>query len=269
MKNILLLVHDDVGQESRLQAGLDITRALGGHLICLNVASLPTVSRQFYSVGAVGVLIAENEIASEASNRRNIEGRLAREDVPWTWLETAGDVTVAISDAADMADIVIVNLHLGDSAGLDARRIAAELVVRLRKPVVAVPEEACGFDAAGAAMIAWDGSAESTNALRAAVPLLRLADTVTLVTVTDDATSGTPAEEGAAYLSRHGVKALVVRRRNRGIATARTLLGEAGDAEASYIVMGGFGRRRLVEAIFGGVSQDVLSSSSIPVVMVH
>ena len=33
MKNILLLIHDDQGQESRLQVALDVTRALGGHII--------------------------------------------------------------------------------------------------------------------------------------------------------------------------------------------------------------------------------------------
>jgi hypothetical protein len=35
MKNVLLLVHDDLGQEARLQAALDIVRAIGGHLHCL------------------------------------------------------------------------------------------------------------------------------------------------------------------------------------------------------------------------------------------
>ena len=41
MKNILLLVHDDPGQEARVQAALDLTRALDGHLTCLDVAAMP------------------------------------------------------------------------------------------------------------------------------------------------------------------------------------------------------------------------------------
>jgi hypothetical protein len=38
MKNVLLLVHDDPGQEARVQAALDVVRAIEGHLICLGVA---------------------------------------------------------------------------------------------------------------------------------------------------------------------------------------------------------------------------------------
>ncbi len=41
MKNVLLLVHDDVGQESRYQVALDLTRALQGHLMCLDVTYVP------------------------------------------------------------------------------------------------------------------------------------------------------------------------------------------------------------------------------------
>src|SRR3546814_13462010 len=44
VKNILLLVHHDAGQEARLQAALDITRAVGGHLACIDVTPFPVVA---------------------------------------------------------------------------------------------------------------------------------------------------------------------------------------------------------------------------------
>lgn len=37
MKTVLLLGHNDAGQEARLQAALDLTRALSGHLICVDI----------------------------------------------------------------------------------------------------------------------------------------------------------------------------------------------------------------------------------------
>lgn len=37
MKNVLLLVHEDNGQEARFQAEMDVTRALEGHLTCLEI----------------------------------------------------------------------------------------------------------------------------------------------------------------------------------------------------------------------------------------
>ena len=38
---------------------------------------------------------------------------------------------------------------------------------------------------------------------------------------------------------------------------------------ADYVVMGGFGHGRLVEAVFGGVSREMLSRSPIPLVIAH
>jgi hypothetical protein len=38
MKSIRLLVHDDEGQEARFQTALDLTRALAGHLTCIDVS---------------------------------------------------------------------------------------------------------------------------------------------------------------------------------------------------------------------------------------
>lgn len=38
MKNVLLLIHDDDGQEARLQVTLDLTRALDGHLTCVSTS---------------------------------------------------------------------------------------------------------------------------------------------------------------------------------------------------------------------------------------
>ena len=48
MKNVLLLVHDDDGQELRLQASLDLVRALDGHLTCVDVPPPPIVAEEYY-----------------------------------------------------------------------------------------------------------------------------------------------------------------------------------------------------------------------------
>src|SRR5687768_1972067 len=77
MKNILLLVHDDAGQEARFQAALDITRAVGGHLTCLDVAIPPVVSGELYVFSAEAVLLAD-ERERQAANRQRLQDRLSR-----------------------------------------------------------------------------------------------------------------------------------------------------------------------------------------------
>lgn len=80
MKNILLLVHDDVGEEARFQAALDLTRALDGHLTCVDVVPLPVMVGDFYSGASEAMLLADNG-QRETVHRERIEARLAHEDV--------------------------------------------------------------------------------------------------------------------------------------------------------------------------------------------
>ncbi len=47
MKNVLVLLHDDAGQEARFQCALDLTRAIDGHLTCVDVAMLPVAVEDY------------------------------------------------------------------------------------------------------------------------------------------------------------------------------------------------------------------------------
>ena len=69
MKNVLVLMHDDVGQEARFQAALDLTRALDGHLTCLDVAILPVTVDDYAMLGGAALLVAdEPEFAGAVTN---------------------------------------------------------------------------------------------------------------------------------------------------------------------------------------------------------
>ncbi|MEI9851007.1 MAG: universal stress protein [Sphingomonas sp.] len=108
--------------------------------------------------------------------------------------------------------------------------------------------------------MAWNGSLQAGEALRAAVPLLALASEVILLEV-DDGTLEAPVEEAAQYLSRHGIEP-VVRRATTAIASASdVILADVAALDADYVVMGGYGRSRLAETLFGGVTRRMLAES--------
>ena len=266
MKTILLLVHDDEGQEARFQAALDVTRAIGGHLKCLDVAAVPMLVGDFYSGAGEAMLLAE-EREHEAENRTRLEARLAREGVFWDWTDTAGALAPALAEASALADLIVVNRAL-DFPLPDMRGVAGDLLIRSGKPILAVPEEPRGLDLCGRALICWDGSACATAAMRAAVPLLRLATSVSLFEVDDDGRPST-AEDAAEYLSRHGIHAEIQRRHPRTKKAADVILDQIQEARADYVVMGGFSHLRLQEALFGGVTRTMLGRSPVPIFMAH
>jgi len=267
MKNILLLVHDDAGQEARFQAALDIVRAVEGHLSCLDVTVIPALVGADY-VGDAGFgMLLEDEREREAANRTKLEARLVREDLPWDWADATGQIAHCLQNACALADLIVVNRQLDSFPLPDMRAVAGELVLRSDTPILAVPDTLERFDL-DSALVAWDGSSASAAALRAAVPLLRHARHVTIVEVQDRSVR-TPAEDAATYLSRHDVHARIERIEPGDRSTADLVLAKAASEAFGYIVMGGFGHQRLAEALFGGVTRTMLTKSPIPVFLAH
>ena len=266
MKNILLLVHGDAGQEARLQCALDLTRALGGHLRCLDVALRPATFAAPYDGLALGVLL-EDEERHEFANKQRLQARLAKEDVPWSWDDVTGEFENELREAARLADVIVVNRALRDDYPA-MRRVASDLIIKARRPILAVPEDARKLDLFGHALVAWDGSTAASAALLAAVPLLRLAEQVTVLQI-DDGSIDTQAEEAGAYLSREAIEARIVKIAPEGRSVGDILIEAVARYGAGYMVMGGFGHARLLEAIFGGATRFMLSQSPVPLLVVH
>jgi nucleotide-binding universal stress UspA family protein len=268
MKNILLLLHDDPGQEARLQAALDLTRALEGHLTCLDVTLYPFPGGYFDADAQVALL--EDERLRETVNLDRVKERLAVEDVPWTVSTRTGELADCVIAAAGLADLIVVNRQLETGEAVGMLSVTSNIALKARKPVVAVGQGCRGFDAGGHAVVAWDGSEPAMVAVSVAVPLLALAKSVNVVEIQSDK-PGT-AQEAATYLSRHGVRAevdLVARFKEDGGDTADLIKQICAAQDAAYCVMGAYGHSSLREALFGGVTRKMLTSSDVPLVLAH
>lgn len=267
MKTILLLAHNDPGQEARLQAAVDIVHAVDGHLTCLDVAILPTMIGSDY-VGDVGAAtLFADAVAREGANRTHLEFRLMHEDVRWDWIEASGAIAPCLRSASELADLIVVSRQLDDFPLPDMRAAAGALIIKSGKPLLAVPPGLARFDLTRA-LIAWDGSVCAAAALRAAVPLLAFARQVTILQIAG-AANDAPAEDAAAYLSRHDIHAIVEHQENGEVPVADQIVARATEVGAGYIVMGGFGHLRFVEALFGGTTRALLAHSPLPLFLAH
>ena len=268
MKNILVLVHDDEGQEARLQVAFDLGRALSGHVTCLDVTYVPPVLGNDYTAGGYELAaVLADETTRERDNKHRLETRLAREDVAWDWIDTTGDAAASIARAAGLADVIVVNRKLDDPSVIDMLRTASTLIVKSGKPVLTVPG-ACRRLDLSAALVAWDGSPGAAAAMQAAVPMLQHATDVTLLAI-DDGPMASPIEEAATYLSRYGIYASIRRIEAEPGGAPAQLLAAVSTGAFGYLVMGGFGHLRFMEALFGGVTRTMLTKSPVPVFFAH
>ena len=258
MKNILLLVHSDPAQESRFQAALDLVRALDGHLTCIEDAAPPPVLLEPFGLVSAGAAANDRALAAD-----RLQARLGAEDVSWNWLAVNNDIVHALADAARLGDIIVLSSPRPDDVSPVSGALIHRLLGEARKPVLLVPPDLDRLDATGPALIAWDGSIGAASAMGAAVPLLVLAAGVTIVEL-GPGRRDVSAEEAAAYLSRHGIKAAIARRplRHRRVEDALRRFAERG--RFGYVVMGGFGRTAVLETLFGSVTSGMIAASRVP-----
>lgn len=267
MKNILLLVHDDEGQEARLQVALDLVRAVEGHLACIAVTEPPVVVGDFYgTAGMATAAVVAEDAEREEKNKAAMEARLAKEDVSWSWVDVSAGISQGVLDASTLSDLIVLNRQLDTDNYPDMHDITSYVLVNARTPVIAVPQYQKSFTPARA-LIAWDGSISCAATMRACVPLLRLASEVRIFSVNEKSGAVNP-DIAAEYLSRHGIHASVDMV-EKGTQNPQQLIVAASEAwKADYILMGAYGRGRLRET-FGGVTKTMLSTSRIPLVMGH
>ncbi|SFF82402.1 Nucleotide-binding universal stress protein, UspA family [Novosphingobium sp. CF614] len=269
MKNILLLAHDDEGQEARLQVALDVTRAVEGHLTCLDVVVPPAALTYDSYSGAVAAELMADEQLRETANCSRLEARLAHENVSWDLKEAVGFPGESVEAAAGLADLIVLSSPFGHGQPSELRRLVGQVAGRARRPILAVPKDAGGLDLSGTVLVAWDGSSEADAALRDAVPLLKLSGNVILLDV-EETEGAFAATSAAKYLSRHDIhpRIEIARPDVDGMIYA-ALLEKAHEVEATYIVMGAFGHSPAVETLFGGVTRSMLAHSDLPLFLAH
>lgn len=270
MRSILLHVEDDDCLEARLQVALDLARAFDGHLTCMKSIQWEMGAVvDFYGLMAAQIIEATREQADALHQR--LEARLAKEDVAWNWIQSDGFASQQLLRRSGLSDIIV----LGSCDPLKNEgpsKLVGEIVLRSQTPVLVVPPGVTRFDCSGPALVAWDGSPEASRALRGALPLLAKAGSVSLVTVVGEEEAGRfdlPPVQGAEYLSRHGIACELIDLPYRAKSIAKAVLAASVDHEASYLVMGAYGRSRLSETIWGGVSREIFSNPPLPIFACH
>jgi len=270
MKTILFHVHNDDGLEDRLQVALSIARTFGAHLHLLHVNPVEayTVSDAFGTyVSAEIVKVLEDE---GRKLEAKIEQHLAKEDVTWDYEEVTGTLMSHLIQSGALADLILTGREPAEHEfGGPAVTMIGNLLAKSRTPLFIVGDKVREIDLFGSAVVAWNGSYEAANALRSAVPLLKLASKVRLVGVDEDKPEGFPARSALEYLSRHDIHAEFVDRSTLSETVEEALLNEAGLDGASYIVMGGYSHSRAGEFLFGGVTRSLLKNCPVSLLMAH
>lgn len=170
------------------------------------------------------------------------------------------DPAAGLAPIAAFADLVI----FGAAAARDPFALAelfAQTLLTIRAPVLAVKSDQF---AAGPVAIAWDGSAQAARAVRAALPFLKTAPGVLVLSNVDEGYVEL-VDQGPLndFLRQHEV-VNVTSRKLHGQNIADSLLAAAKADKCTLLVAGGYGRPRLVEFVLGGTTRALVNAPGEP-----
>lgn len=181
------------------------------------------------------------------------------------WLEKVGSPDKVLSIMGPVSDLIIVSRPAAKGGKL-AQMFMLAALLNSSRPVLVLPQT--GKSSIGQRIsIAWNQSAEAAQAVAAAMPLLRLADKVNIITRGAEGGVGPKSTQLATYLRFWGIKAERVTA--PGTDDAKALVKAYQGTKSDLLVMGAYSRSRLRQRIFGGVTEFMLHRANIPVLMLH
>lgn len=207
--------------------------------------------------GPTDVAIAAMQESAERG-QAHCRDLLASMDYPKTKFEAVtADDWIGLRTASRLADVVIWERSVSRGHGFLASAFQ-QILLDERRPAI-IADKPTRADATIA--IAWDGGREASRALRRAVPLLRRAAKVVVLSVPHAMTHPCDGSHAVDYLAEHGIEAdsaVLHTQRDAGHA----ILAGVKDLGADILVAGAFGHPRLQRFIFGGTTQLLLDSGA-------
>ncbi len=139
------------------------------------------------------------------------------------------------------------------------------------RPILMVPYIHRGPLKLDRILICWDGGRPAARAVHDAMPFLRRAKAIDIVSVNEDsATVGEASSEALqTHLARHDLSVEVQRTTADTANIFNVILSLAADKNTDLIVMGGYGHSKFREFVLGGVTRGIFVSLTVPALISH
>lgn len=227
-------------------------------------------------------------------------------EIPQAWQELVDQQTRALSGIADVlkatldaekveADVrVLCSDQLGLQDAVSRRALSVDIAIldhglREDEALFRTVLRAALFDSATGVLlnaaepsrclgarrvfVAWNDGVQAARAVRAALPILRGADEVTLAlfdpVMTASGDGENPGSDVARWLTHHGCTVTVQHYPSGGVDVAEAIRLRATEAGSDLVVMGAYEHARMRQIIFGGTTRTMIEQTAIPLLLAH
>lgn len=181
-----------------------------------------------------------------------------------SWRGEIGNPTQLLATHARAADLIVTGTPAEFTQDEHRTVDAGALILSAGRPVLFATETLAPLNAQKI-VIAWKDAREARRAVADAMPFLKSAQEVAVVTIAegDQKEARESAADVVRFLMRHGAKAVSDVLGIGGANPEQAISEIAREKSADLVVSGGYGHSRLREWAFGGMTRSLLADSSL------
>jgi nucleotide-binding universal stress UspA family protein len=276
-KTILVYLNSSKRAAATLDAALALAVRFDAHVIGLNVIPMVTVPAvvPFEVTGEI-IEIQRKALEEESARIAAVftEKTATYQKSEWRQIRASHYDIASIVDLHGRSVDLIVSGQSDPTGDIyQPADVTEDVMMEAGRPSLIVPSNWVPGDLGKRVVVAWNESREATRAVFDALPVLKAASSVWVISVNPPhghrADPDLPGSEIATSLARHGVKCDATTSVARNIGVTDDLLARVAEHKADLLVMGGYGHSRLREVVFGGATRDMMQRMTVPVLMSH
>lgn len=284
IRKILLPLTGTAAGEAALTTALMIARVWNAHVTCLHVRVDSRDVAPLAGEGLSGAMIEEMMSATERESserahavRSMFERFVSAHGVAVEQFPAAADYPTAsfaavtgreedlVAQQARLADLTVVP-HPDAGEDVSSSDALHAVLFDSGRPVLISPQ-AAPTTIGTRVCLAWNGTAESAASVWSALPWMKRAEAVRILSADGYQRRGPGAPELLQYLMMHGVQADIEMFRSVNGSVGAGVLAAAAQFDCDLLSMGAYSHSRLRQLILGGVTRHVLENANVPVMM--
>jgi nucleotide-binding universal stress UspA family protein len=269
MKTILVPIEDEETAKLSLAAAQTFAGDHDG-----TVFGTALRAPRFQVVGAEPVVAVSFPVTEQddreavATSKQTFEAfRGAHPNGKMEWIGDSPLDDVGLGSLSRVFDITVVG-RPNASRGIPRMTTLEAALFDSGRPILIVPPELKG-DFGKNVVISWNCSTESSHTIATALPVLKKAEKVTVLTVPEAIVPGPSGAQLCTYLSYHGIDAAEVTAPATGRKGGSAILEEADKIGCDLLIKGAYTQSRLRQMILGGPTSYLLQYSHLPIFMEH
>jgi nucleotide-binding universal stress UspA family protein len=277
-KTILVPVEEHHLMNSTLRTALILGRMFDSYVEGFSLRVPISTTFAISEAGAVPIPALEQKLAeTEKRSRALFENFMQKNSVQRggntkavssDWFENAPGGDQFVGTHGRVFDVIVLGKPGRHSTGPRMSTLEAALFETGRPVLIAPPSPTSQMGTN--VLIAWNCSTEQARVTSFAMPILKRAKRVTVLTVEGGAAvPGPTGEKLCRSLQLNDVPATPLTISLNGRMTGEAILAHAKSLGCDLLIKGAYTQSRLRQMIFGGTTRYILNNSEVPVLMAH